>query len=62
VEQRIYDSFPSRNDEASLAMFHRQNWIHRIDVLSSLEGDRYRELGERIMVCTPFDRTGSWLR
>ena len=26
VEQRIYDSFPSSDDEARLAMFHKQDW------------------------------------
>ena len=45
VEQRIYDSFPSSDDEARLAMFHKQDWNHRIDLLSSIEDERYRELG-----------------
>jgi exodeoxyribonuclease I len=49
VEQRIYDCFPSRDDEAKLAMFHRQDWIHRIDLLSSVDDQRYRELGERVI-------------
>jgi exodeoxyribonuclease-1 len=49
VEQRIYDGFPSHDDEASLAMFHRQDGVHRIDLLSSIEDERYRELGERVI-------------
>jgi len=49
VEQRIYDSFLSRDEEARLAMFHRQDWNHRNDLLSSIEDERYRELGERVI-------------
>jgi exodeoxyribonuclease-1 len=47
VEQRIYDGFPSREDEARLATFHRQEWPHRTDLIPSVEDERYRELGER---------------
>src|SRR5262249_44789724 len=47
VEQRIYDGFPSNEDEATLATFHRQEWPHRIGLIPSIEDERYRELGER---------------
>jgi exodeoxyribonuclease I len=49
VEQRIYDGFPSRDDEARLATFHRYEWPARIDLISSIEDERYRELGERVI-------------
>jgi exodeoxyribonuclease-1 len=49
VEQRIYDGFPSREDEARLAAFHRQEWPHRIRLTPSIEDGRYRELGERVI-------------
>jgi exonuclease I len=49
VEQRIYDGFPSRDDEARLATFHRQEWPHRVSLIPSIEDDRCRELGERII-------------
>jgi exodeoxyribonuclease-1 len=48
VEQRIYDGFLSRDDEARLAAFHRQQWPHRVGLIPSIEDDRCRELGERI--------------
>jgi exodeoxyribonuclease-1 len=49
VEQRIFDGFPSRDDEARLATFHRQEWPHRIGLIPSIEDERYRELGERVI-------------
>ena len=49
VEQRIYDGFPSRDDEARLATFHLQEWPHRLGLIPSIDDDRCRELGERIM-------------
>ncbi|MBN8936459.1 MAG: hypothetical protein J0I13_09255, partial [Rhizobiales bacterium] len=49
VEQRIYDSFPSREDEARLATFHRHEWPARIGLIPSIEDGRYRELGERVI-------------
>jgi exodeoxyribonuclease I len=49
VEQRIYDGFPSRHDEARLATFHRQEWPHRVGFIPSIEDGRYRELGERVI-------------
>src|SRR5262249_8723718 len=49
VEQRIYDRFPSRDDQTRLAMFHQKDWIHRIELIPSIEDERYREFGERII-------------
>ena len=49
VEQRIYDGFPSRDDEARLSAFHRQEWPYRIGLIPSMEDERYRELGERVI-------------
>jgi exonuclease I len=49
VEQRIYDGFPCRDDEARLATFHRHEWPHRIGVIPSIEDGRYCELGERVI-------------
>jgi exodeoxyribonuclease I len=47
VEQRIYDGFPSPEDEATMATFQRQEWPDRIGLIPSIEDERYRELGER---------------
>jgi exodeoxyribonuclease-1 len=49
VEQRIYDGFASRDDVAMLAAFHRQEWPRRIGLIPSIEDERYRELGERVI-------------
>jgi exodeoxyribonuclease-1 len=40
VEQRIYDGFPSPTDEARFAIFHRQEWPNRIDLISLIEDSR----------------------
>ena len=48
VEQRIYEGFPSRDDEARLATFHGREWPHRVGLIPSIEDERYRELGERV--------------
>ena len=70
VEQRIYDGFPSPDDEARLATFHRQEWPNRIDLIPSIEDARYRELGERavateqpqLLTCTQRMRWQAWRR
>ena len=70
VEQRIYDGFPSPDDEARLATFHRQEWPNRIDLIPSIEDARYRELGERVvateqpqlLTCTQRTRWQAWRR
>jgi exodeoxyribonuclease I len=49
VEQRIYDGFPSHDDEARLAAFHRQEWPRRTALIPSIDDERYRELGERVI-------------
>ena len=59
----MYDGFPSRDDEARLATFHRQAWPRRIGLIPSIEDERYRELGERVIaseqpqLLTPSQRT-----
>jgi exodeoxyribonuclease I len=64
VEQRIYDGFPSRDDEARLAAFHRQEWLQRIGLIPLIGDERYRELGERVIateqpqLLTATQRTG----
>jgi exodeoxyribonuclease I len=49
VEQRIYDGFASHDDGARLATFHRQEWPRRVGLIPSIEDERYRELGERVI-------------
>jgi exodeoxyribonuclease I len=49
VEQRIYDGFPSHDDEARLAAFQRQDWSRRVGLIPSIEDERYRELSERVI-------------
>jgi exodeoxyribonuclease-1 len=49
VEQRIYDGFPSRQDESRMSQFHGVDWAERIAIISRLEDDRFRTLGQRIL-------------
>jgi len=49
VEQRIYDGFPTHADEARMIEFHQCEWCRRANIVVSLEDDRFRELGQRIV-------------
>ena len=49
VEERIYEGFPSRSGTALMEEFHARPWEARLEVVSRLEDDRLRELGERLI-------------
>ena len=49
VEQRIYDGFPSPADEARMAAFHHKDWEDRVGIVPTIEDDRYRQLGHRLI-------------
>ena len=69
VEENIYQGFPSRSDEALLSEFHRANWQDRFPLLSALEDQRYRQLGQRLIAehcpaalpVSVRDRYSSWV-
>lgn len=49
VEARMYEGFPSRADEARMQAFHAASWRERAELVETLEDDRLRELGRRIV-------------
>ncbi len=49
VEQRIYDAFPSRQDELRMSQFHTADWPDRLPIVHQLEDDRFRTLGQRVL-------------
>ena len=49
VEKRMYEGFPSRADEARMTGFHAAPWPERAGLVETLEDDRLRELGRRIL-------------
>jgi exodeoxyribonuclease I len=49
VEQRIFESFPSRGDSSLMATFHASPWDERLSIVSRFEDERLRELGERLI-------------
>ena len=49
IEQRIYDGFPSPTDEARMASFHQKDWDDRAGIVTTIDDDRYRQLGHRII-------------
>mgnify|MGYP003647267784 CR=1 FL=1 len=49
VEERIYEGFPSREDEQRLSKFHSLPWEGRMPLLREIEDERLRQLGQRII-------------
>ncbi|SDD61900.1 exonuclease domain-containing protein [Ruegeria marina] len=49
VEARMYEGFPSRADEGRMQAFHAATWPERAEIVETLEDDRLRELGRRIV-------------
>jgi exodeoxyribonuclease I len=48
-EKRIYDGFPSRQDEALMFKFHEQGWTECSDLADSLEDESRREFAYRMI-------------
>lgn len=49
IEQRIYDDFPSTANEGRMADFHRHDWSERVGILDTIDDDRYRKFGQRVI-------------
>jgi exodeoxyribonuclease-1 len=51
VEQRIYDGFPSRDDQGLMEEFHARNWSKRAELIPRFEDERIQELSRRLIFC-----------
>ncbi len=51
VEQRIYDGFPSRDDEGLMEEFHARDWSKRAELIPRFEDERLKELSQRLIFC-----------
>ena len=49
VEEQIYDSFTSPEDQAVMAQFHEAEWPNRAALLGGLADPRLQILGERLL-------------
>ena len=49
VEARMYEGFPSWDDEGRMQAFHSATWTERVELVEAFEDDRLRELGRRIV-------------
>ena len=45
----MYESFPSRADEARMQALHAAGWAERAEIAETIEDHRYRELARRIV-------------
>lgn len=49
VEQRMYEGFPTRDDENRMQAFHQMGWVGRAEIAETFEDNRYRELARRLV-------------
>lgn len=49
VEERLYEAFPSPADEQRIARFHKVPWVERVDIVESLEDERLKVFGRRLI-------------
>ena len=49
VEQRIYDGFPGRQDQALMEQFHRVDWEERATLAGQIEDLRLSEFAYRLI-------------
>lgn len=49
VEERLYEAFPSETDQQRIAKFHTVPWAERVDIVESLEDERLRVFGRRLI-------------
>lgn len=49
AEERLYDGFPGPQDEARLVEFHDANWADRLPIIQSLDDERLRFFGLRLL-------------
>jgi exodeoxyribonuclease-1 len=55
VEEKIYAGFAAPADEARMHDFHKNCWPERLDIIETLEDDRFRELGKRVIASERLD-------
>lgn len=49
IEEMLYARFPSSDDEARLRQFHEVSWYDKFKVVQTVEDDRLREFGIRVL-------------
>lgn len=49
AEERLYDGFPGPQDEARMVEFHEANWADRLPIVQSLDDERLRFFGFRLL-------------
>lgn len=49
VEKRIYDGFPSRNDQILMEQFHRVEWTERAAIADKIDDPRLSEFAHRLV-------------
>ncbi|WP_319799137.1 hypothetical protein [Nitrobacter sp.] len=49
LEERIYNGFPGPNDEGRMNAFHQASWPDRLAIVQSLEDERLRWFGLRLV-------------
>lgn len=49
LEDRIYNSFPGPDDEGRMSAFHQASWPDRLAIVQSLEDERLRWFGLRLL-------------
>jgi exodeoxyribonuclease-1 len=49
IEERIYNGFPGPDDEARMSAFHQASWPDRLAIAQSLEDERLRWFGLRLI-------------
>lgn len=49
VEERLYEAFPSQADEQRIVQFHKVSWAERVDIVESLEDERLKVFGRRLI-------------
>ncbi|MDE3111079.1 MAG: exodeoxyribonuclease I, partial [Acidobacteriota bacterium] len=49
AEERLYDGFPGPQDEARLVEFHDTDWTDRLAIVQSLDDERLRFFGLRLL-------------
>lgn len=51
LEERIYNGFPGPDDERRMTAFHQAQWPDRLAIVQSIEDERLRWFGLRLMYC-----------
>ncbi|WP_040297820.1 exonuclease domain-containing protein [Afipia sp. 1NLS2] len=49
AEERLYDGFPGPQDEARMIEFHDADWTDRLAIVQSLDDERLRSFGLRLL-------------